>query len=64
MADEDAWEDYETGPFCRHWGDPADCAEVCATCGHRCTNHEWEAPGECTVEGCECKEWKDKHDAL
>ncbi len=58
--------DYDSGPFCQHWGDPADCDEVCATCGHRCWEHEhWDAPRACDVDGCECKGFKDKeaHDA-
>lgn len=25
--DDDRWEDYESGPFCPHWGDPYDCDE-------------------------------------
>lgn len=62
MADnEDDWTDYESGPFCRHYGDPNDCDEVCATCGHRCTQHrfgDWDTT-ECTEDGCECEEWKD-----
>ena len=24
---------YESGPFCRHYGDPGECEEVCAKCG-------------------------------
>jgi hypothetical protein len=59
MADVD-WENYETGPFCRHWSDPADCDIKCATCGHDCHRHEFEKPGECFEDGCECKEWKEQ----
>lgn len=47
--------EYDSGPFCRHWGDPSDCAEVCGNCGHKCTVHSFESPGECN--DCECKEW-------
>ena len=57
------WENYESGPFCRHWGDPADCDAKCANCGHICRVHEFESPGEC-VDGrdgdCDCKEWKEE----
>lgn len=53
------WDHYETGPFCRHWSDPSDCDETCATCGHKCTQHEFAAPGECMEQGCECKAWKE-----
>ena len=64
MCEDTDWENYETGSFCRHYGDPSDCDKVCAKCGHKCTDHDFETPGECMVEGCECKEWKDKDDAL
>lgn len=52
------WSNYESGPFCRHWGDPDDCDEVCKTCGHRCTRHgandgDWE----CFEDGCSCQRW-------
>ncbi len=30
---EDDWEDYETGPFCRHWLHPSDCDAHCPKCG-------------------------------
>ena len=36
----------ESGPFCRHWGDPADCDEKCATCGHECCEHDQSGDGE------------------
>lgn len=50
--------DYDSGPFCRHWGDPADCEEVCV-CGHSCTEHEFAEPGACLVVGCECQRWRE-----
>ncbi len=53
------WLDYESGPFCRHWGDPSDCTEVCV-CSHTCTQHDYAVPGECMVDGCECKEWREQ----
>lgn len=27
MSDGIDWENYDTGPFCRHWGTPGDCDE-------------------------------------
>lgn len=27
MSDTDDYGDYESGPFCRHWGTPGDCDE-------------------------------------
>jgi hypothetical protein len=54
MSDEG---DYESGPFCRHWGDPSDCEEKCATCGHRCPEHEFVAPGPCMEDNCSCEAW-------
>jgi hypothetical protein len=54
------WSDYETGPFCRHWGDPADCAIECATCGHKCTQHgAMDGMWECNEYDCACEEWKE-----
>lgn len=56
MSEEaDPFENYETGPFCRHFSDPADCDIKCASCGHRCTQHDFESPGPC--DECECKAW-------
>jgi len=53
------WDDYESGPYCRHWSDE-DCEIRCATCGHRCIQH-WFNPdaGGCSEKDCECKEWKE-----
>lgn len=59
MAVEDEgsdWEDYSSGPFCRHWGDPSDCEETCAECGHRCGIHYGD-DGECHDSGCKCLKW-------
>lgn len=57
MSDEDeSWEGYESGPFCRHWGSPSDCDEVCV-CGHKCVEHDFASPGECGE--CDCKEWRE-----
>lgn len=52
--DDSEREDYDSGPFCRHWSDPADCEIVCANCGHRCGQHE---DSECSE--CNCEEWKE-----
>ena len=54
-TDED-WENYESGPFCRHWGDPSDCDIRCAACGHRCGIH---GDDSCDESGCSCTEWKE-----
>lgn len=61
MADEGAvpeveMEDYESGPFCRHWGEGGDCDEICCDkkCGHRCSQHALD--GACQEPGCECGE--------
>lgn len=59
MAGDD-WDNYESGPFCRHWGDPDDCSERCASCGHGCTRHAFESPGECNEDGCECGAWAER----
>lgn len=55
-SEEIDWSAYESGPFCRHWGDPADCDIVCASCGHRCTRHRAE-DGESECTDCECERW-------
>jgi hypothetical protein len=57
--DERDWENYQSGPFCRHWSDPADCDILCATCGHKCHQHEFEAPGACMMDGCACEAWNE-----
>jgi len=33
------WDNYESGPFCRHWGE-CDCEVVCARCGHKHYEHD------------------------
>jgi hypothetical protein len=50
------WDDVDSGPFCIHWGDPADCAVLCV-CGHPC--HEHWGGNECHNENCKCKEFAD-----
>ena len=56
MPDDD-WDDYESGPFCRHWAEPGDCDIVCATCSHGCWRHYGDSVGKCDEDGCACKEW-------
>lgn len=51
MTANDEWE-FGSGPFCRHWGDPVDCEEVCV-CGHECRWHN----GDCYK--CDCQEFID-----
>lgn len=53
MCEPDEIEDFESGPFCRHWGD-GDCDEVCTRCGHKCGRHWY---GECAEDGCDCPGW-------
>lgn len=58
VSEERDWENYETGPFCRHWGDPSDCDELCKGCGHKCREHSYgNDDAECMEDGCECKNW-------
>jgi len=52
------WDDYESGPFCRHWSDPSECDECragCATCGHSGLDHDFNKPGACNE--CHCEAW-------
>lgn len=53
-----------SGPFCRHFGDPADCAVQCASCGHACSDHaQDDDDSACCVllvatgEDCPCNVW-------
>jgi hypothetical protein len=43
--------DYESGPFCVHWGDPGYCERVCLRCGHECKHH-WV---RCDEKCCSCE---------
>lgn len=54
--DEIDWDNYETGPFCRHYNDPSDCDEPCARCGHKCSEHGggWDNNEPCEHDGCAC----------
>jgi len=52
------FENHESGPFCRHWGDPADCDVLCKKCGHRCVDHDFSRPSECN-ECDECTGWEE-----
>lgn len=58
----DPWDNFESGPFCQHWGDPMDCDEPCATCGHECHEHDWNNPWVCGADDCECMGFKDADD--
>ena len=52
--DEADTDDYpDSGPFCRHWGDPGDCDEKCVACGHICAVHDYYDDA-CKEEGCLC----------
>ena len=64
--DETEGPEYDTGPFCRHYGDPTYCDHLCGRCGHKCSEHDQdgEASGKCnhtgneTGEDCTCPDWK------
>jgi hypothetical protein len=56
---EDSWDNYESGPFCQHWGDPVDCDTVCMCCTHQCHEHDWHNPWPCNAGNCECEAFKD-----
>lgn len=49
------WEDYDSGPYCRHWSDPSDCEITCANCGHHCQRHSIVEPSNCF--DCKCNKW-------
>lgn len=49
------WDNYESGPFCPHYGDPMECEEICK-CGHACGKHYTE----CSVGDCKCEKFEDK----
>lgn len=53
--DEDSWSEYESGPFCVHWGDASDCTHPCV-CGHSCHVH-WDLG--CNMYDCGCKGFQD-----
>lgn len=60
MTDEDdGFCDYDSGPFCKHWSDPSDCDELCATCGHMCCRHGYSTE-ECYVDDCKCEQFVDE----
>lgn len=51
LVTDDEWADYESGPFCAHWGD-YECE--CKACDHLCGSHD-ETTGPCSE--CECAEF-------
>lgn len=61
--DEADWENYESGPFCRHWASPpSDCEKKCPTCGHPCWVHDDDACNAMWLDGvddCACNGWKE-----
>lgn len=62
MCDEEEtdWSEYESGPFCRHWGEVWDCEIPCLRCGHKCDEHP---PYEgCGHDGCACKKFEPEDD--
>lgn len=61
-GDGDDWSGYESGPFCRHWGDPSDCDKTCLLCGHCCYDHEFGNGDACMVGDCECEKWREREE--
>ena len=59
MSEDEEYVEYESGPYCRHWSEVGDCVLLCATCGHRCWEHEVGSGAACMEDGCACEEWKD-----
>jgi hypothetical protein len=52
-------EEYDSGPFCRHFSDPADCTLNCKECDHRCVDHPFDG-GECLYsDECGCSHYVD-----
>jgi|GEM_PF-5544248 len=63
MFEEDDSEDWQSGPFCRHWSDPADCELCragCANCGHGGEVHALGSEALCEEDGCQCPGWQDQ----
>ena len=57
MNEPEQEQDWDSGPFCRHWSD-CDCEEVCANCGHRCTAHSYgDDETDCLEDDCDCQAW-------
>ena len=57
------YDNYETGPFCRHYGDPVECEHVCV-CGHRCPQHYSGDGEECMEDGCGCAGYAEQCDHI
>jgi len=55
MSEDYDWSDYDSGPFCRHWGEYGSCDDKCK-CGHTCSQHPED---ECGEDGCDCKKYVD-----
>jgi len=49
-CEDNSWDDYESGPYCRHWNDPSSCDERCKNCGELCGNHYYDS---------ECQNYED-----
>ena len=56
-SDDRDFTDYDSGPYCRHWGDPSDCEEKCSARGHRCGFHYLDS---CNEIKCACTGWKEE----
>lgn len=51
--DDSPSDEWYSGPYCRHYGDPSDCDALCFTCKHPCRQHHAEC-GECG-----CQVWEE-----
>ena len=60
MSDDD-YDDgiIDSGPFCVHYGDPCDCEEKCARCGHTCASHSGGRE-ICYLDECDCEAFVDE----
>lgn len=58
MSDDEVEEEYHSGPYCRHYGDPGNCDETCAAvgCGHSCSAHGL-GDEACSMPDCSCEMW-------
>jgi hypothetical protein len=57
----DSFDDYNTGPFCQHYGTPGECDDVCERCKHICGKHDNDSDDhECDVEDCSCPSFIDE----
>lgn len=58
------WENYESGPYCKHWGDPLDCDDCkkMCKCGHTNFFHDYERYPymDTNCQECNCLEFDEE----